>query len=81
MLLTVNASVTDVTARIALPGVTRATELFTVNASVNDVTARITLPGVTRATELSTTADFELAQPGVLDIPFTRHQVRIFEVE
>ena len=55
--------------------------LFTVNASVNDVTARVTLPGITRATELFPTADFKLAQPGVLDIPFTRHQVRIFEVE
>jgi hypothetical protein len=53
---------------------------MTVNASVNDVTAKITLPGVTAATELFPTKDFSLAAPGVLEIPFTKFQVRVFEV-
>ena len=59
----------------------KRTVLFTVNASVNDVTARIALSGVTRATELFPTAEVKLTQPGILDIPFTRHQVRVFELK
>ena len=58
----------------------KRTVLFTVNASINDVTAKITLPGVTAAKELFPTQDFALSAPGVLEIPFTRHQVRVFEI-
>ncbi len=59
----------------------KRTVLFTVNASVNDVTARITIPEITAATELFPTKAFELAAPGVLEISFRRHQVRVFEVK
>jgi len=58
----------------------KRTVLMTVNASVEDVTVKITIPGVTAAKELFPTKDFKLAAPGVLEIPFTRHQVRVFEV-
>ena len=58
----------------------KRTVLMTVNASVEDVTAKITLPGVTAAKELFPTKDFKLAAPSVLEIPFTRHQVRVFEL-
>ena len=58
----------------------KRTVLFTVNASVDDVTAQITVPGVTAAKELFPTKDFKLAAPDVLEIPFTRHQVRVFEL-
>ena len=59
----------------------KRTVLFTVNASVNNVTARIALPGVTQAMELFPTAGVKMPQPGILDIPFTRHQVRMFELK
>ncbi len=59
----------------------KRTVLMTVNASVNDVTAKITLPGVTAVKELFPTKDYTLAAPGVLEIPFTRFQVRVFEVK
>ena len=59
----------------------KRTVLFTVNASVGNVTARVALPGVTQVTELFPTSNVKLAQPGVLDIPFTRHQVRVFELK
>ena len=57
-----------------------STVLFTVNASIDDVTAQITVPGVTAVKELFPTKDFKLAAPDVLEIPFTRHQVRVFEL-
>ncbi|MBP5640195.1 MAG: hypothetical protein J6X55_11995 [Victivallales bacterium] len=59
----------------------KRTVLMTVNASINDVTAKIALPGITSVKELFPTKDYPLAAPGVLEIPFTRHQVRVFEVK
>ena len=52
-----------------------------VNASTEDVTAKITIPGITSASELFPTKDYALAAPGVLEIPFTKFQVRVFEVK
>ena len=59
----------------------KRTVLMAVNASVDDVTAKITLPGVTVVKELFPTKDYALAAPGVLEIPFTKFQVRVFEVK
>lgn len=59
----------------------KRTVLMTVNASIEDVTAKIALPGITSAKELFPEKDFALTAPGVLEIPFTRHQVRVFEVK
>lgn len=59
----------------------KRTVLMAVNASTADVTAKITIPDITSATELFPTKDYALAAPGVLEIPFTKFQVRVFEVK
>lgn len=60
----------------------KRTVLMTVNASVNDVTARFVLKGFTKAKELFADGKtFAITENSTLDVNYSRHDVRIFELE